>query len=106
MRQSLQKNKGTFQGSVKKAIHPDSTVTPLTEKLIPINSQAKKDMRRTKVMLPNARHTKHDSNMKKNEMTQLKRMLRKSVVSSATNREIPHDKIIGSSLYKKLLREF
>ena len=66
MRQSVKKNTRTYKGSVKNAIHPDSTVTPFTEKLIPINSQAKKDMRRTKVMLPYARHTKHDSNMKKN----------------------------------------
>lgn len=103
MRQSVKKNKGMYKGSIKNAIHPDSTVTPSTEKLIFINSQANKNMRKTKVKLPDARHAKHDSSIKKNEMTKLKRMLRKSVI---TDREIPHDKIIGSSLYKKLLREF
>ena len=106
MRQSVKKSKATYKGSVKIAIRPNPTMTPSTEKLIPINTQANKDMRKTKVKLLDTRHTKHDSSMKKNEMTKLKRMLRKSVINSATDREIPHDKIIGSSLYKKLLLEF
>lgn len=62
----MKKNKGMYKGSIKNAIHPDSTVTPLTEKLIFNNSQANKNMRKTKVKLTDARHAKHDSSMKKN----------------------------------------
>lgn len=111
MRQSMSKHNGGYKKSAKNAIHSEFTATPPPEKSIAANGQANKNIRSTNKKLTHCRHPTFDANVKKcqfvpnNNITLLKSILRRSAQNTTTDRENTYDKIMDSSLYKKLLLE-